>query len=156
MTTMIRGLVGAGAALAVLACAQPSRAAALKDCDDYASAGLVVEPWEQNTRTFYNGAVRVAVTDTGGEPVCCSSWLVVIFPDVEDELGGRRCMMLGQGEGTGWAGLDVKAIRSSYSAATGLILTVPVKVMREDGNGVRPATVKLALDLRTSRLRIVG
>ena len=34
----------------------------------------VMEPWEQNTRTFYNGQVRVAVVDTDGEPACCSTW----------------------------------------------------------------------------------
>ncbi len=154
MRNPIRGLLAVGAGVLALACAQPSRAAILEECNNYASAGLVVEPWEQNTRTFYNGQVRVAVVDTGGEPVCCSSYLVVIYPNVDDELGGRSCMMLSQGERSGWAGIDVKTIRSSYAAATGLTLTVPVKVMREDGNGVRPATVKLALDLRTSKLTI--
>lgn len=155
MRNPLRGLLALGAGVLVLACALPSQAAILEECNDYASSGLIVEPWEQNSRTFYNGQVRVAVVDTGGEPVCCSSYLVVIYPDVEDELGGRSCMMLSQRERAGWAGLDVKAIRSSYNAATGLTLTVPVKVMREDGNGVRPASVTLRLDLRTSKLTIV-
>ena len=35
------------------------------------------------------------------------------------------------------------------------VMSQPVKVMREDGNGVRPATVTLRLDLRRSKLSIV-
>ena len=110
---------------------------------------------EQNTRTFYNGQVRVAVVDTGGEPVCCSSYLVVIYPNVDDELGGRSCTMLSQGERSGWAGIDVKAIRTSYNATTGLSLAVPVSVLRDDDTGVRKVTINLRLDLRTSKLTIV-
>ena len=154
MNTTFRGLVAAGAALAALACAQPTQAAILEACNDYASAGLIVEPWDQNTRTFYNGQVRVAVVDTDGEPACCSSYLVVIYPDVDDELGGRSCMMLSQGERSGWAGIDVKAIRTSYNAATGLALAVPVSVLRDDDTGVRKVTINLRLDLRTSKLTI--
>ena len=155
MRKPIRGFVALGAGILALACAAPTQAAILEECNDYASAGLVVEPWEQNTRTFYNGQVRVAVVDTGGEPVCCSSYLVVIYPNVDDELGGRSCMMLSQGERSGWAGIDVKTIRSSYAAATGLTLAVPVSVLRDDGKGVRKLTINLRLDLRTSKLTIV-
>ena len=155
MDKPIRGLLALGAGILALACAAPSRAAILEDCNDYASAGLIVEPWEQNTRTFYNGQVRVAVVDTGGEPVCCSSYLVVIYPNVDDELGGRSCTMLSQGERSGWAGVDVKAIRTSYNATTGLSLAVPVSVLRDDDTGVRKVTINLRLDLRTSKLTIV-
>lgn len=151
----IRGLLALGAGILALACAAPSQAAILEDCNDYASAGLIVEPWEQNTRTFYNGQVRVAVVDTDGEPACCSSYLVVIYPDVDDELGGRSCTMLSQGERSGWAGIDVKAIRTSYNATTGLSLAVPVSVLRDDDTGVRKVTINLRLDLRTSKLTIV-
>jgi len=153
---MRRQLLAAGAAafLAGLAAAAPAHAAWLGDCNDYASAGLIAEPWEQNTRTFYNGQVRVAVVDTNGEPVCCSSWLVVIFPDKDDELGGRTCMMLGSEEGLGFTGIDVKTIKSSYAAATGLTLTVPVKRLNDDSSGQRTEVVTLKLDLRTSKLTI--
>ena len=73
MRTPIRGLLALGAGILALASAAPSRAAILEDCNDYASAGLIVEPWEQNTRTFYNGQVRVAVVDTDGEPAISAS-----------------------------------------------------------------------------------
>ncbi|MBX7249442.1 MAG: hypothetical protein K1X35_10420 [Caulobacteraceae bacterium] len=126
----------------------------LGECNDYATVSLVAEPWEQHTRTFYNGQVRVVMVDTDGEPACCSSWLVVIYPDREDELGGRACAMLGSGEGLGFAGVDVKAIRSTYSAATGLTLTVPVRRLREDDSGVDVSQVVLTLDLAAGRLTL--
>ena len=156
MSQRLRTFLAAGAAaLAAVTLAAPANAAPwLGDCNDYASAGLIVEPWEQNTRTFYSGQVRIAVVDTDGEPACCSSWLVVIFPDKEDELGGRKCMMLGSGEGMGFAGIDAKAIRSSYATATGLTLTVPVKKLRDDDQGTRTETITLALDLSRSRLTV--
>ena len=52
-----------------------ANAASVKDCgDDYkANVQNLAEPWEKNTQTFLNGSVRIAVVDTGGEPVCCST-----------------------------------------------------------------------------------
>jgi hypothetical protein len=151
---MLRALTLAALAAAAAFSAQPARAAAwVGDCNDYATASLIAEPWEQNTRTFYNGEVRVAVVDTNGEPACCSSWLLVIFPDKDDELGGRTCRMVGQSsEGLGFAGVDVKAIASSYDATTGLTLKVPVRYLKEDGEGTRSETITLVLDLRSGVL----
>lgn len=156
MTPRLRTLAAAAASLAAGLAAAPAAHAApwLGNCNDYATAGLIAEPWEANTRTFYNGQVRVAVVDTNGEPVCCSSWLVVIFPDKDDELGGRTCMMLGSGEGLGFTGVNVKQIKSSYAAATGLTLTVPVRKLNVDTSGTRTEIITLVLDLNAGKLRV--
>jgi len=143
----------AGGAAAALAAA-PAQAATIADCNEYAMTTFVAEPWEQSSRTFYNGQVRLVVTDTDGEPVCCSTWLVVIFPNADDELGGRTCRMVGSASGLGWTGVDMKGVKSTYAAATGLTITVPVRRMI-DGDRIVNETVKLRLDLRTSRLTLV-
>jgi len=79
---------------------------------------------------------------------------VVIFPDPSDELGGRTCRMVGQGEGSGFMGVDVKGIRSTYDPARGLGLSVPVRTMADDGASAAPATVRLRLDLKAGTLRV--
>jgi hypothetical protein len=156
MTRHLRPRLAAAALTAGLALTAPAAEAAawLGDCNDYATVSLVAEPWEANTRTFYNGEVRVAVVDTNGEPVCCSSWLVVVYPDKQDELGGRACMMLGSDEGLGFTGVDVKAIRSTYAADKGLTLTVPVRRMNADGASTRAETVTLVLDVGAGKLAV--
>ena len=54
----------AGAALAAgLALSAPAAAQSLSDCDWRASAWLLAEPWEANSRTFANGDVRIALID---------------------------------------------------------------------------------------------
>ena len=50
--------------LLVLASAAHASAQSVEDCDWRASAQALIEPWEDNTRTFANGDVRLAVTDT--------------------------------------------------------------------------------------------
>jgi hypothetical protein len=152
MKNIAKGLFAAAAL--TLACALPAQAATVVECNNYAMSTYVMEPWEKNTRTFYNGGVRVAAVDTDGEPACCSTWLVVIFPDVQDELGGRTCRMVGSAGGLGFTGVDIKGIKTAYDAATGLTLTVPVRRMI-DGDAIRPETVRLLLDLRTSTLSVV-
>ena len=45
----------------------------------------IVEPFDQSTRTFANGNIRILHIDTGGEPVCCSSHLVILAPNPAEE-----------------------------------------------------------------------
>ncbi len=153
MNTLRYLAAAAGAGLLALGAPLAAKAATVAECNEYAMATYVMEPWEQNSRTFYNGQVRVAVVDTDGEPVCCSSWLVVIFPDVGDELGGRTCRIVGHSDSMGFTGIDVKGIKTSYDAATGLTLTVPVRRMI-DGDAIRPEKVTLLLNLRGGSLTV--
>src|SRR5690606_20380504 len=65
-------------ALALLAPA--AMAQVITDCDWIGNPANIAEPWEINTRTFANGNIRVARLDTGGEPVCCASHLLILSP----------------------------------------------------------------------------
>ncbi len=143
----MRGFVwGAAAAMALLA-GSPAHAAAVVDCDEAASAWNIVEPWEKNTRSFYNGQVRVAYLDTGGEPACCSAQLLVIFPDHSDVSAQGACKLVRKTKDTGFAGIDFAGIKTSYDAHKGLLITIPYTTMSDDGSRAIPASVHVRLDL---------
>ena len=103
--------------------AAPAFAQEIHDCDWRASAQAQIEPWEDFTRTFSNGAVRVALLDVI-EPAAGSYYLLVLSPP-RDELGSRVCKVIGMGGGMGYAGLDFQSMDAAYDPATGLQLTVP-------------------------------
>lgn len=116
--------------------AAPVFATQVRECDYAADVRSIAEPWEKNTRSFYDGAVRVALLDTGGEPVCCSQHLLVLLPDRGGPPGmdqGRICRIVGDREALGFLGIEFQQMRASYDRR-GLLLTFPVHIY---GDGVR-------------------
>jgi hypothetical protein len=112
----------------LLATALPAHAVQVRDCDYAADIRSIAEPWEKNTRAFYNGNVRVALMDTGGEPVCCSVHLLILAPDKNDEMGGRFCRIVGDREQLGFAGIDFDRLTTRYDAGRGLLITFPYQL----------------------------
>lgn len=126
------------AAAALLAgAALPASAVEVRPCDYAAHVQSIAEPWERNTRAFYNNAVRVALLDTGGEPVCCSQHLLVLLPDRAGHVPGmdegRLCRVVGDREQMGFLGIEFQQMRSRYDGG-GLLLEVPVHIY---GDGIR-------------------
>lgn len=120
------------AALTLLAGALPGAAQSVSDCDWRARADAVVEPWEAHTRTYANGAIRVALLDTI-EPGAAALNLLVLSPPY-DELGGRQCKVVGFEDGLGFAGLDFSQLGATYDPATGLTVSLPGTIfLPEDG-----------------------
>ena len=117
-----------GAAVLSLALATvPAAAQVLQDCEIVDSVTTVIEPWEEATRTFAEGAIRVVHLDTGGEPVCCSSHLAILAPTGQPEDMFRQCRLLSDREGyRGFLDVRIGLIESSYDPAKGLLLTIPV------------------------------
>lgn len=129
----MRGTLSALALLGALALSSPALSAVVRDCDGNTEAAFnIVEPWEANSRTFYQGRVRVARLDTGGEPACCSSHLLVIFY-ADDNPDGFTCRLVSESDGRGFAGIDFKGLKSSYDPARGLLLTFGYSVYPVDG-----------------------
>jgi hypothetical protein len=88
-------------------------------CDDFrSSAFALAEPWEESSRLFANGAVRLAVTDTI-EPAAGAFHLVILSPPY-DEVGGRSCRLVSGADGIGFAGLTLDGMSADYDPATGL------------------------------------
>lgn len=127
---------------------------AISQCDWPANLRNIIEPWDKHTRTFANGNIRIAHVDTGGEPVCCSSYLAILAPTGSDvALESRQCKLLTDGtQASGFSWINFADITASYDASLGLLLTVPVE--RYDFNSTtnevtKPATVYIRINQAT-------
>jgi hypothetical protein len=140
---------------AALILAAPAAAQTLNDCDWVASPANLIEPWEANTRTFANGAIRIAALDTE-EPACCYAHLLILSPSGEVEGPGyRACHVLSDGApGMGFSGIDLAGIAASYDPARGLRLDVPV-FRYTDGTGPgRPGRVAVRINQATGAVTL--
>jgi hypothetical protein len=137
--------VAVAAALSLIASA-PAFAVQVRDCDYAADVRSIAEPWEINTRAFYDGNVRVALLDTGGEPVCCSVHLLILAPDKNDEMGGRFCKIVGDHEALGFAGIDFARLTTRYDAGRGLLITFPYQLY-VDGLSSKSGVARVRVNL---------
>ena len=144
-------VLAATAFAAIAAFAAPAQAVNIHDCDDTASVRTLAEPWEQNTKTFYKGEVRLAVLDTGGEPVCCSVHLLVLVPDKTDEMGGRTCHIVSDHEGLGFAGIDFAHLTSKYEDGKGLLITVPY-TLYVDGLSNKQGAARIRINVQNGKV----
>ncbi len=140
----------------ILSIALPAAAHAVttSDCDDFrSSAQALAEPWEANTRTFLNGAVRIAVMDTGGEPACCSVHLLVLAEKPEDGSGPaeRVCRIISQKDQLGFMAIDFAGIRTSYTPVHGLNMLVPYRLY-VDGSRSRPGAARINVNPKTGAI----
>ncbi|WP_425051272.1 hypothetical protein [Psychromarinibacter sp. S121] len=140
-------LIGAGLAL----CAAASQAQAVIDCNGWqGGARNIAEPWEQNSTTFANGAIRVALLDTV-EPAAAAFYLLVIHPPY-DELGSPGCGIIGLDESMGFSSMDFGALSASYDPAAGLTLRVGVEIFEPDTGGFDPAILAVTVNQSTGDL----
>lgn len=119
--------------LALSAAALPFSAPAqvISECGWVASPANIAEPWSEFSRTYANGAIRIALLDTE-EPTCCSFFLLILSPSgVVEGPGYRACNVLSLGETLGFNGIDFAAITASYDPARGLVLSVPASLWHE-------------------------
>ena len=138
--------------LVLLAMTAPAAAVSVMDCNDdqsTAAAANIAEPWEKNTKVFYNGQVRVAVVDTGGEPVCCSIHLLVLSPaGGQDEPEYTACHLINDHEGMGFVSIDFARIAAAYDAKKGLLITFPYGLYVDGVKPNKPGTAKIRLNLK--------
>lgn len=141
-----------GAALAAMA---PAVAQTVTECNGVAAPSNIVEPWEENTRTYANGAIRLARLSTGGEPVCCSEHLLVLHPSGSTEGPYyRACSVLSQEPGLGWLQVHIDEITASYDPEQGLLVNVPVgHYDGTAGEGARE-TIGLRINQATGTARL--
>lgn len=100
-------------------------------------AAAIAEPWSTQTRTFAQGAIRVAHLDTDGEPVCCPSHLMILSPAGAPPEDYRVCHMVSAQTVApmGFLHIDVAGIASSYDPERGLLLTVPTRTYLDANTG---------------------
>ena len=132
-------------ALAFAAATGPVAAQTVSDCSGFvASAENIFEPWEDYSRTFANGDIRVAMLDTI-EPAAAAVHLLVLAPPY-DELGGRRCAVVGENRNAGFGDMDFPAMQASYTPATGLTLTVPIRRFDPNSGDFLPRLLSVTIN----------
>lgn len=129
------------AALVVLSSA--AGAAEVGSCDGVDRIAFLASP----IQSYSDGKIRTAHVDTDGEPVCCSSHLIIMIPSPEI---GSQCFAVSQtaskeaGGQRGFSNIEFKQIKASYDPNRGLLLTVPYTLYEQP----KPRSVKVRVDLR--------
>ena len=123
---------------AVLAIAATSaQAQVISECDTRASAGNIVEPWSEHSRSYAEGAIRLALLEDAAAPDCCRRYLLVLAPagdeagDEADGMQGRQCLVVAPRDEHGFRDLDIGRVAANYSPHLGLELSVPVWLHRD-------------------------
>lgn len=145
------------AVLAALASVAPAGAVAVRACDDGNETAVVtniVEPWEKNTKRFYNGQVRVALLDTGGEPACCSLHLLILSPGVaKDEPPFTACHVISEHDNFGFGNIDFDKLTVAYDPKKGLLITFSMIVSNGD-DVQKPGVAKVRLNLAKGTIAV--
>lgn len=124
---MIRRGLSLVLAIAWLVAANPAFAQpVMKACDWKSEMVNIPEPWEEASRTYAKGAIRIVKIDTDGGPVCCPEHIVILAPNADDPLGGRQCQLVSDGpSGLGFMSIGIQHTRADYNPARGLTLRIP-------------------------------
>ncbi len=132
----------AGPLLPCLLLAQAASAFEVKTCDD-ANVGVseLVTPAAKFSRTFKDDKISLYEVDTV-EPVCCSGGIAIVIPDVEDVLGGNKCLAV-----VGAASVQLDEAVATDEAGKGVLLTIPTKQFNEASDSIPGPPMKLRVDL---------
>lgn len=128
--------------LTALLIAHAAHAFEVKACDD-ANVGVaeLVAPAAKFSRTFKDDKISVYEVDTV-EPVCCAGGVAIVIPDVEDVLGGNKCLAV-----VGAASVQLDEAVASDEADKGVLLTIPTKQFNEASDSIPGPPMKLRVNL---------
>lgn len=137
------------AIIAFIALSIPAAAAEVGRCGDLDSVSFLVG----QTKSYAEGKIRIAEIDTDGEPVCCSSHLLILIPNPEI---GSQCFAVsdraatGASSARGFSAIDFARIKAAYEPAKGLLLTVPYRLYHA-GRKSPTRTAKVRVNLKGQR-----
>lgn len=132
--------------------ASPLAAQTSFPCDWQARADAIVEPWEDNTAVFADGAVRVALLDTI-EPAAAAFYLLILHPPF-DELGARTCTVVGLDDGLGYANMKFNELEAEYDPATGLTFNVPAAIYQPEQSSQNMALLSIVVNQATGTVNV--
>ncbi|MFT6451348.1 MAG: hypothetical protein ACJA06_000830 [Halocynthiibacter sp.] len=143
-----------GLALTIGLCALgfPAIAQSVSDCDWRARADAIMEPWDENTRTYAGERVRIALLDVI-EPAAAPFHLLLISPPF-DELGARQCKVISFAGNTGFASVKFQQIESAYDPSIGLTLRLPASAPNADGGMGDPMMLAITLNQSTGDIAL--
>ncbi|PRY24141.1 hypothetical protein CLV78_1035 [Aliiruegeria haliotis] len=135
----------------------PAHAVDVRAChaapDHLTRAWNIAEPWEAETRTYANGAVRLAVIDTI-EPALGAFHLMILSPPF-GPAGSRTCTLVSaNAPGIGFAGLSLEGIEARYDPAAGLSFVVSARRPDPATGGTFPDRLTLLLNQATGTVTV--
>ncbi len=128
----------------------PAVAQSVSECDWRSGAAILAEPWEDNTRTYSNGKVRLAVLDTI-DPAAGAFHLLILSPPYS-EVGDRQCRIVSLDGALGFSGMDISRIKADYDPARGLIFALPAGLYNPDTGGSNWHQLSLTLNQATGQI----
>ncbi|QIR84152.1 hypothetical protein [Paracoccus sp. AK26] len=147
---MIRlGMIHLATALTLLGGAAQSQQVEVTPCGDGPRVDTIAEPWEQNTATYANGEVRLALLDMV-EPAG-GAWKLVVISPPRDELGLRQCRVIGA-NGIGFYGLDFASRRATYDSQQGLVVTFRATRYADAAPEGEPYTLVVTINQQTGKI----
>lgn len=132
--------------------ASPVAAQTAFPCGWQARADAIVEPWEDHSATFANGAVRVALLDVA-EPAAAAFYLLITHPPL-DEVAGRTCTVIGLDEDLGYAAIFFDELEAGYDPAVGLTFTVPAIIYLPEQSFQNSALLSIAVNQATGAVKV--
>ncbi|MGR3434548.1 MAG: hypothetical protein ACU0CO_06615 [Shimia sp.] len=138
----------ASAALIAALLGAPAQAQSVAQCDFRASAAALAEPWADHTRTYANGAIRVALSDVGA-PGSGPLHLIVLAPS-GDPADPRLCRVVSLDGTLGFADIAFGAGRATYDPARGLALLFDVRA--QAASEARTAVLEVVVNQATGSI----
>lgn len=120
-------------------------------CDDYrSSAANLAEPWEENTRLYAKGAIRLAVIDTL-EPAAGAFHLFILSPPL-NELGLPQCRVVSMSGTMGFSYLGLDEARAAYDPAEGLAITLLAERWLSASDSYEPGELTVTINQQTGSI----
>ena len=138
--------------LAALAFAFPAHAQEVRNCytedgDSFLTQiSVLAEPWEENTRTFSNGSVRIALLDTWDPANYPMHLMLTYWPNDGIEAEGRLCFIVSDKEGYGFQNLTLTGMQADYDPAIGLLFEIPAQRYDADSESVADGVLSVTLN----------
>ena len=140
--------------LSLVASTLSAQAEIVRDCEGEITINLLAEPWENNTRIFANGNVRIAVLDYWDPANAAFRLAVMYLPNDYIEAEGRACKVVSAGGiGDGYNMLSLDGLKASYDPTRGLALMIDAEKYDYDAGRAIPGTVTVVINRATSQVQ---
>jgi hypothetical protein len=122
--------------------AVPVQALELKSCEDAnVTIAELVPPAAKRSRTFKDDKISIYEVDTV-EPVCCAAGVAIVIPDIEDVLGGNKCVAV-----VGVASVELGEAAVQDDPDKGLLLSIPTRRFNEAADSAPGEPIKLRINV---------
>lgn len=140
--------------LAMLALTTVPAFAEIATCGDSTRIDVIAEPWEDNSATYADGKIRVAVLDFT-EPAA-TAWKLLVLSPPYDEVGYRQCRLIEISENVGFYGFRFKDRKASYDPETGLTLTIPASIYNAENGEADWKELTVTINQQTGEITTKG